>query len=362
MTDERSITPVPCEAPVNIDTGCGIPMVRGRGSIDGIQADNDELIIDGWILHPRYNLEQVRVHVNGQLLGQSPLQWRPDLAELFPHIPHSGLSGMRVQGRLDPVAEPFLNILAEGLSAGASKVYLQWFHPLLSDPAPIPPPGHLMQRVAGDPSALAFQQIGFTAAVSLINALERHSQGGSIMDVLDWGCGPGRLTPHLKKLRPALRLVGCDIDSEAIEWCNHHIPSSAFYVTDPYPPLPFGDASYDAVLACSVMTHLASPIQRLWLSEIRRVLRKRGLFFASVHGQFAASLEPELETRLDQEGILDEFTDGSLDGISPPGYYRAVFQSPSFTLENWQTDFEVVEYIEAGLACYQDLVVLRSRT
>ena len=78
-----------------------------------------------------------------------------------------------------------------------------------------------------------------------------------------------------------------------------------------------------------------------------------------MHGSFAANLTPGLLDRLERAGILDETLDPALDGVAPPGYYRAVFQTPAFTRERWGRRFEVVGCIEGGLSALHDLVGLR---
>lgn len=63
--------------------------------------------------------------------------------------------------------------------------------------------------------------------------------------------------------------------------------------------------------------------------------------------------------KLLRNGIIDGTQDSALDGIAPEGYYRGVFQTREYTVRNWSTYFEILEYIERGAANYQDLVVMR---
>lgn len=164
---------------------------------------------------------------------------------------------------------------------------------------------------------------------------------------------------HLLRFWPEARLTGCDIDAEAVAWCERELRPGTFRATAPFPPLPFEDGSFDAVIGYSVMTHLPWPLQERWLAEIRRVLVPGGVFATSVHGSFAANLRPDLLDKLERAGILDETPDPNLDGVAPQGYYRAVFQTPAFTRERWGREFEVVDYIEGGLSALHDLVELR---
>lgn len=58
-------------------------------------------------------------------------------------------------------------------------------------------------------------------------------------------------------------------------------------------------------------------------------------------------------------GISDSQQDHILDGIAPPNYYRTVYQTPEYTRKKWTGYFDVVRYVERGMAQYQDLVVLK---
>lgn len=58
---------------------------------------------------------------------------------------------------------------------------------------------------------------------------------------------------------------------------------------------------------------------------------------------------------------LTEIQDATLDGIAPAGYYRATFQSRSYTERHWGTNFEILDYRARAIVDYQDLVILRRR-
>ena len=51
--------------------------------------------------------------------------------------------------------------------------------------------------------------------------------------VLDWGCGSGRVTAHWVALRPGPEVHGCDIDADAIAWCNDQLRPGAFTRIEP---------------------------------------------------------------------------------------------------------------------------------
>lgn len=340
-------------------SGYDAPPCRAQGAVDSLICSRHETAVLGWILHPKHLLRSVQVYCDRTLVGSAPIELRSDLACRFEHVSHAGHSGFHVRGAGCELSGPLVTISVVGLSEKNDEVVFTSHR--LTEPSeyPILPDQHLIRRVAGTNSSQGFTKIGLDATIDLMRVFEDYLDLECGPKLLDWGCGPGRVASYVTMLWPQLALVGCDIDHEAVNWCNLHVRSGAFHVNKPHPPLPFDDASFDAVIACSVMTHLAWPMQRLWLGEIRRVLKHRGLFVASVHGEFAASFYSGVTNDLKRLGIVDTARDKSLDGVAPPGYYRATFQTREFTCQNWGSYFGVLKYIEAGLTGFQDLVILR---
>lgn len=216
------------------------------------------------------------------------------------------------------------------------------------------PPLLLMVRVSGNDDADTYMQVGARAAARLIDAAETFASR-PVVDLLDWGCGPGRVAAHIACDYPHIALSGCDPDADAIDWCKNNITGD-FAVSPLHPPLPYADESFDAVLALSVMTHLRRRTQRQWLKELRRVLRPGGVLVATVHGmtvaeQFGVTHVP---------GIEDHYLDPFMAGVLPADYYRAVFQTEAYTRDAWSDWFDVVAYDEAAVELH-DLVVCKRR-
>lgn len=210
------------------------------------------------------------------------------------------------------------------------------------------PPAYLMRRVAGNDDPAAWREVGERAAARLMKA------AGPGQSVLDWGCGAGRVASVIAAGWPDAELHGCDIDAEAVAWCQANVPGQ--FITCPlYPPLDYPDASFDAIFAVSVMTHLRRHVQRKWLKELARMLRPGGLLLATVHGQAQA----EAFGVHDLAGIRDHYM--NVDGVPAPGdYYRDVIQAEAYTRDAWADWFEIVSYEPAGLELH-DLVTCRKR-
>jgi SAM-dependent methyltransferase len=249
-----------------------------------------------------------------------------------------------------------------GLADGKEVVRAEHYWPDERLPALETPTDDLMQRVGGNTNKVAFRRSGFNLAAQLLAPVRTYREAARPPRILDWGCGPGRATQFLQSLWPGIELTGCDIDAEAIDWCRGHIPGVRFDATNPFPPLPYGDGAFDAVVSSSVMTHLGASVQLLWLDEIYRILAPDGILVTTVHGSFAARLAGDtLLTELNQTGIVDRIVDAALDGIAPADYYRATWQTEAYTFKNWTQKFAILEYREAGLDNLQDMVIMKRR-
>jgi SAM-dependent methyltransferase len=97
--------------------------------------------------------------------------------------------------------------------------------------------------------------------------------------VLDLGCRSGALT---RRFLEGNSVVGLDVDAAALQ------KAAALGIepvqADVEEPLPFADASFDAVVAGELFEHLKFP--DTLVAEIRRVLRPDGVLVGSVPNAF----------------------------------------------------------------------------
>ena len=116
-------------------------------------------------------------------------------------------------------------------------------------------------------------------------------------DVLDVGCGIGRMALPLTGYLQGGTYRGMDIVPGGIKWCERHIasehPNFGFVLADVhnsvYNPrgrhraedyrFPFPDESFDLVVLTSVFTHMLPEEVLNYMSEVTRVLRPGGRCF-----------------------------------------------------------------------------------
>lgn len=99
------------------------------------------------------------------------------------------------------------------------------------------------------------------------------------MRLLDCGCGVGSITLDLAELVAPGETVGVDLDSSQLELARaaaatRWLDNTRFETGSIY-ALPFADASFDVVLAHTVLIHLSEPLRAL--KEMRRVLAPGGV-------------------------------------------------------------------------------------
>ena len=155
-------------------------------------------------------------------------------------------------------------------------------------------------------------------------------------------------------------VFGCDVDGEAVAWCNANLRAGHFTTIDPFPPTPYADASFDLVAGYSIFTHLTQEVQFAWLAEIRRILAPGGIFVATVHGDFVSEVTfPGKVASVLKSGIYDERprrypgrhrAEGLLPGHFPDGRVHAA------QVEQY---FDILEYNVRGIGNHQDVVVMR---
>jgi len=130
---------------------------------------------------------------------------------------------------------------------------------------------------------------------------QRHLQGfikfGNLKpeeNVLDVGCGSGRMALPLTKYLKDGIYEGFDVEPNAIRWCKENIesehPNFHFKCIDlknrhynkngkqnaSNIKFPYEDESFDFVFLTSIFTHLPPNDVKRYLAEITRVLRKNG--------------------------------------------------------------------------------------
>lgn len=131
--------------------------------------------------------------------------------------------------------------------------------------------------------------------------------------ILDLGCGAGRHTVYL--LKEGFVVSAIDSSSHSLQVLTHWIMEedlSAGLACGLMTALPYGDATFDAVLAWNVLFYSTPEDLQRSLDEVYRVLRRGGLLFGTLlaaedwRSQTAERLGPTLYkgTQGDHTGMI----------------------------------------------------------
>jgi len=192
---------------------------------------------------------------------------------------------------------------------------------------PVPPP-ELVRTTQGGDDVTSYRDSAVSGFFSMERLLrEAGHDPSSIHDVLDVGCGTGRMLLGWHAANPRRRLAGADINRDLIAWNEASLPNVAEWrVSNVQPPLPFGEASFDLIQLTSVFTHLPLDYQRAWIAELRRLLRRDGSILITLHGDTYAELllDPQSRASFAESGYVE------VAGADPGANAFATFHSRAF--------------------------------
>jgi SAM-dependent methyltransferase len=223
---------------------------------------------------------------------------------------------------------------------------------------PAVPPEGLLRRI-GEADAKSYLAAGRAIRVQ-VEALLEDGWGWSGKDVLDFGCGCGRLLGRFSG--ESVALTGVDIHEPSVAWVNAHLgPAVSARVIGEAPPLPFAAGSFDVVIAASVITHLTDWWAE-WMVELHRVLKPDGVLIASFFSEaYAPVLIPDVPWDPDRVGMLVLGYGAPWEAGGP-----MVLFSEWWIRAHWGRLFEVEHFQASGFAApgdqpSQGVVVLRRK-
>ncbi len=198
-------------------------------------------------------------------------------------------------------------------------------------------------------------------------------------NILDFGCGWGRIMRFFLKDIESSALHGVDIDEAMITVCKQSNLNCEFRVISPLPPVPFAEEMFDIIYLYSVFTHLSEAAHLEWLDEFRRILKPGGLLIATtrprafilhcaeLRGQNVETWQTgAARSFVDTEQMLrvydsGEFCHSATGGgvVQDKSFYGETCISKRYAEKNWTKYFSGVDLVsDPDLKnYYQDIII-----
>lgn len=188
-------------------------------------------------------------------------------------------------------------------------------------------------------------------------------------NVLDFGCGWGRVIRFFLKDIDASKLWGIDPAQEMIQFCQQAFKWGNFRHIDPFQSTKFADGMFDLVYALSVFSHLSEDMHWRWIEEIHRILRPGGVLIATTRGRDFITHCRELKTEKNLNAVskhlptlfvdTDQFLsaydqgrfcfDSTIESYGEMSSWAGEACVPKgYVAEHWAKLFKVIDYIDAG--------------
>ena len=149
---------------------------------------------------------------------------------------------------------------------------------------PMPDPA-VQQRVNGSAAVAALVE-AYDVYAKVKALYERHR--GTLhagCRVLDFGSGWGRMTRLFVRDVAPQNLWGFEYSPHLVEFCQQNGSWAQFRKTEPFPPSPARNDSFDLILGYSVFTHFSELAHDAWLRELHRVAEHGALVMLTVRAR-----------------------------------------------------------------------------
>jgi SAM-dependent methyltransferase len=155
--------------------------------------------------------------------------------------------------------------------------------------------------------------------------------------VLDFGCGVGRILTPAIAANPEATFTGAELDARSVEWLRGNVPPEVTILqSSENPPLPLDAGRFELIYAFSVFTHLLDSWSA-WLQEMHRLLSDDGIAVFTIVGPGHSNLlhEPVSEDTVGMNVLQPAM---SWDGGGP-----LIVHSEWWLRAHWGRAFEILD-------------------
>jgi SAM-dependent methyltransferase len=185
----------------------------------------------------------------------------------------------------------------------------------------------------------------------------------TVTNVLDFGCGHGRVMRMLKAAFPEARLTACDLDPDAVDYCASQFGATPVHSSEDIGAIEL-DGEFDLIWAGSLFTHVDSGPWQEFLSLFDSLLAPGGVLVFSAHGRRSAEMIRTGTTYgLDSTALQGLVADYERSGFAYRNYAHSDSYGISLSAPPWVVSqivshpaLRLLMLKEAGWADHQDVV------
>jgi 2-polyprenyl-3-methyl-5-hydroxy-6-metoxy-1,4-benzoquinol methylase len=201
-------------------------------------------------------------------------------------------------------------------------------------------------------------------------------------NILDFGCGWGRITRYFMRDVSHNNLHGADCFKEALDVAKTQNKWVSFHLTTPMPPTDYNSSMFDIIYLFSVFSHLSEDIHLKFLEEFHRILKPGGLLVATTRPRqfmlLLRKLEEKRQISGQEEGVTTSFANtkhylelydrgdfchspSGGGGPLEPSFYGESCIPEKYVRLHWSKWFYLQEYRLADRLCNQNVICCRKK-
>lgn len=337
--------------------------------IDSVSIADGILEVTGWAIPRAGSLDRM-AFLGNDAKAENVTRGiaRPDVGSFYWYYPKADASGFHLRMNFAGLIPPVLRLSYADAANGLPIAEQHDFHLRTADLTlgrkyAAPPLGLIQRTHTGNSEDQYFAE-GFTMFQTIdqqFTAVAGRSLAATGA-ILDFGCGPGRLTRYLAG--PDNSVTAVDVDPDCIGWCSVAFPDVRCLVGALRPPLPLGGSSFDCILAINVLLHLREADALTWLEEWARLLKQGGILIVSIASAIAltrARLSAEHYAQVEDLDFVELSRNPDLDEvITDRDYYKNIFMTHTYVQRRWPAlGLGILGIVEGAIGNHHDLVILR---
>jgi 2-polyprenyl-3-methyl-5-hydroxy-6-metoxy-1,4-benzoquinol methylase len=265
--------------------------------------------------------------------------------------------------------------------------YWYWLHthgyrknPVLQTILPSTPNEDVQLMFTGNKGDHVMRE-GYSAYLLFKNLYTNHiGPINQCSNILDFGCGWGRIIRYFMKDIDESKLHGCDPVEKMIEICKQQNQWCNFTKINTRPPTPYQDNTFDLIYSFSVFSHLSEEMSDLQLAELTRILKPGGMLILTTRSRDFIEYCAQLRKRKDLESMNEgpkssaaafmdtkqsladydsgKFCFSQLVHEGEWSYWGDTAISKPYVLNHWTKSLNYVDYVDDQKYITQNAIVM----